>query len=65
MTPKARITSEFATERQVASRLRIPTGRVAELRRMFKIYIAHPDASATVARNKRSRRNGKPQRKKR
>jgi hypothetical protein len=66
MSSKARITSVFATEEQVASRLRIPTGRVAELRRMYNLYIAHPDGSATVVKNKRSRRNGKPaQRKKR
>ncbi len=65
MSSKARITSVFATEEQVASRLRIPTGRVAELRRMYNLYIAHPDGSATVVKNKRSRRGKPAQRKKR
>jgi hypothetical protein len=49
MTSKARITSDFPTPREVASRLRIPVDRAAELRRqLFDLYVTHPDGSITV-----------------
>jgi hypothetical protein len=35
MNSKARITADFATPSDVASRLRIPASRVAELRRLL------------------------------
>ncbi len=41
---KARITSEFATPREVASRLQIPPSRAAELRQqLFDLQLRRPD----------------------
>jgi hypothetical protein len=49
MPSKARITADFATPGDVASRLRIPASRVAELRRlMFDLHITKPDGSVEV-----------------
>jgi len=67
MTSKARITSDFPTPRDVASRLRIPANRVAELKRqLFELHITRPDGSSssvalkkTAAASKSEPRNGK------
>ncbi|HEX6642828.1 MAG TPA: hypothetical protein VF215_17050 [Thermoanaerobaculia bacterium] len=49
MSSKARITADFATPSDVASRLRIPPSRVAELRRLlFELHITKPDGSVEV-----------------
>jgi hypothetical protein len=49
MSTKARITSEFATQGEVASRLRIPATRTAELRRqLFELHVTQPDGSVVV-----------------
>lgn len=54
MSGKAHITSHFATTRDVASRLRIPADRVAELLKRYDVLITHPDGSATVLEFKTS-----------
>jgi hypothetical protein len=57
MTTKARITSDFATPNDVASRLRIPASRAAELRRqLFNLHVTQPDGSVMIveAKNMRS-----------
>jgi hypothetical protein len=46
MSAKARITADFATQNDVASRLRIPASRTDELRRqMFDLQIKKADGS--------------------
>jgi hypothetical protein len=46
MAAKARITSEFATPRDVASRLRIRPSRAAELRRqVIELHPRKPEAA--------------------
>jgi len=47
MTTKAHITSDFATPNDVASRLRIPASRAAELRRqLFELHVSKADDNA-------------------
>lgn len=49
MNSKAHITTEFPTEKEVASRLRLSPARVAVLRKQLDdLYITHPDGIATV-----------------
>jgi hypothetical protein len=49
MSEKVRITAAFPTEKEVASRLRLSAGRVAELRKqLYDLHITHPDGSVTV-----------------
>ena len=53
MSTKARITSDFATQSEVASRLRIPASRAAELRRrLFDLHVTQPDGSVVVMKVK-------------
>jgi hypothetical protein len=57
MSSKARITSEFPSQRDVASALRISAHRAAELKRqLFDLHITHPDGSITVIEAKHSRK---------
>jgi hypothetical protein len=54
MTTKAHITSDFATPNDVASRLRIPAARAAELRRqLFDLHVTNPDGSITIVELKK------------
>ena len=56
MSSKARITSEFPSEREVASRLKLSTGRAAELRKqLYDLYIIQPDGTLTLAGFKTAR----------
>jgi hypothetical protein len=55
MATKARITAEFPTPSEVASRLRIPPSRVAELRRQIEL-IAASEGTVPVKRRRASRR---------
>lgn len=58
MADKARITSDFPSGDEVAERLRIPSARVAELRKqLHDIHISHPNGSVTIVEIK-SARNG-------
>jgi len=55
MSGKAHITAEFATPADVATRLRIPATRTAQLRRlMADVVIRMPDGSVNVFEVKRS-----------
>lgn len=55
MSGKARITSQFPSEQEVATRLRLPSGRVAELRQqLYDLHTARPDG-ATVIELKKAR----------
>ena len=57
MSSKARITSEFPSSQEVASQLKLSSGRVAKLRKeLYELHITHPDGSATIVdiRNARS-----------
>jgi hypothetical protein len=57
MPAKALITADFATPSDVASHLRIPASRVAELRRLlFDLHITEPDGSVEVIRRKSARK---------
>jgi hypothetical protein len=56
MSAKARITAEFATPSDVASRLRIPASRAAELRLMVIDFESQrPGGSIASIRTKASR----------
>jgi len=49
MSSKVRITSDFPTPGEVASRLHIPADRAEELnRQLFDLHVNHPDGSITV-----------------
>jgi hypothetical protein len=49
MTAKARITADFATPKDVASRLRIPPSRTAQLRRqLFDLHTVTVDKAPIV-----------------
>jgi hypothetical protein len=53
MSTKAQITSDFPTPSEVASRLRIPASRAAELRRqMIDLHGKFPDGSYIVIETK-------------
>jgi len=57
MSTKTRITSDFATPNDVASRLRIPAARVAELRRqLFDLHMTQQGGSVMVLPRKNGRR---------
>ena len=46
MSAKAHITADFATQRDVASRLRIPAARAAQLReQVFDLHLRKADGS--------------------
>jgi len=66
MSAKARITADFATQGDVASRLRISASRTAELRRQLTdLQILNADGSPLVikfklAANTSRSRNSKP-----
>ncbi|HET8799059.1 MAG TPA: hypothetical protein VFO89_15300 [Thermoanaerobaculia bacterium] len=49
MSAKARITADFATQGDVASRLRIPPARAAELRRrVIDLHVRKPDGTTIL-----------------
>jgi hypothetical protein len=56
LSDKALITSEFATPKDVAKRLRIPAGRVSELERLMReLRITQPDRGAKATKPRGSR----------
>jgi hypothetical protein len=56
MSGKARITADFATPRDVASRLRIPAKRAAELRdQVYDLQLRNPDGSVVTVEFKSPR----------
>lgn len=49
MSEKVRIRTDFPTEKQIASQLKLSAGRVAELRKqLFELHVTHPDGSVTI-----------------
>jgi hypothetical protein len=64
MNSKARITTDFPTPQEVASRLHIPADRAAVLeRRVLDLHITNPDGSISVIPGKSATaggRNGRP-----
>lgn len=60
MSSKARITSPFPSEQEVASRLKLSSGRVAQLRKqLYDLHITHPDGSVTILEFKNARSGAK------
>ena len=60
MSSKARITSEFPSEQEVASRLKLSSGRAAALRKqLYDLHVTHPDGSVTIVEYKRPRSGSK------
>lgn len=49
MSDKARITSRFPSEQEVAARLRLSSGRVAELRKQLNdLHTGRPDGANVI-----------------
>lgn len=54
MSSRVRITSAFPTERDVATRLRLSSGRSAELsKQLYDLHISNPGGSFTVVETAR------------
>jgi hypothetical protein len=60
MSAKARITSDFATQDDVAARLRISPSRTAELRRqLFDLHVTQPDGKLILVEVKNTARGSR------